>query len=55
MTRVLQHPYITGLKYSRLVGDQPEYDVFISYRVASDAAHAEALYDRLIKKGLTVW
>ena len=32
-----------------------EFDVFISYRVSSDANHAEILYNLLTSIGLTVW
>lgn len=35
--QVLQHPYLTRqLTSARLGGEQPEYDVFISYRVATE-------------------
>eukprot|EP01041_Mallomonas_annulata_P009780 gene9780-biopygen4677 len=38
-----------------MVGEEPEYDVFISYRVASDSHHAQNLYNRLTDRGLKVW
>lgn len=53
--RALQHPFITGRDAARLPGDQAEFDVFISYRVASDASHAAKLYELLTEKGLKVW
>ena len=53
--RVLAHPFLTGKKAQRLVGEKAEYDVFISYRVLSDSHHAERLYNLLTKKGLKVW
>jgi hypothetical protein len=31
------------------------YDVFVSYRAASDVRHAKYLYDRLQARGLSVW
>ena len=31
------------------------YDVFISYRVASDAHHAEQVFELLTKRGVKVW
>ncbi len=53
--RVAQHPYITGRQAVRVSGESPHYDVFISYRVASDAAVAQELYDLLCAKGCRVW
>ena len=53
--RVLAHPFLTGKKAQRLVGEKAEYDVFISYRVASDMNHAERLYNLLTARGLKVW
>ena len=37
------------------MGEKAEYDVFISYRVASDSDHAERLYHSLTARGLRVW
>ena len=42
-------------KVVRLVGESAAYDVFISYRVNSDAHHAEMLYNLLTGSGLKVW
>jgi serine/threonine protein kinase len=53
--RVLAHPFLTGKKAQRLVGEKAEYDVFISYRVFADVDHAERLYHLLTAKGLKVW
>lgn len=53
--RVLAHPFLTGKKAQRLVGEKAEYDVFLSYRVFSDAEHAERLYRSLTDRGLKVW
>ena len=55
MARVLQHPYLTGREALRLPGDAPAWDVFISYRVASDAPLAEALDSALRARGLRVF
>jgi hypothetical protein len=53
--RVLTHPFITGKSPCRLVGEEATWDVFISYRVASDAAHAKLLHDALTAVGVRVW
>lgn len=55
ISRALQHPFLTGRDAARLPGDRAEFDVFISYRVASDASHAAMLYEMLTGKGLKVW
>jgi serine/threonine protein kinase len=55
VSRVLSHPFISKKKISRFVGEEAEYDVFISYRVNSDCHHAEQLYNGLTKRGLKVW
>ena len=53
--QVLAHPFLSGKKSARLVGDEAEYDVFLSYRVNSDYYHAEYMYDLLTARGLKVW
>ena len=40
---------------ARLVGDKPKYDVFLSYRVATDAHHVEKLYKLLTAQGFKVY
>jgi hypothetical protein len=55
LARALQHPFFTGQKSTRLLGDVAEWDVFISYRVASDAKIAEALHTELTSLGLRVY
>ena len=60
LARVLAHPFFTGKKVARLVGDKPLYDVFLSYRVMSDGVdtplkHVEQLYDLLTAHGLVVY
>lgn len=44
-SQVLIHPFITRRPAARMVGEKPKYDIFISYRVASDAAYVEKLYN----------
>jgi serine/threonine protein kinase len=53
--RVLMHPFISGQHSVRLQGEMPEYDLFLSYRVAADAALVELLYHALTALGLKVW
>jgi serine/threonine protein kinase len=55
MSQVLAHPFFTGRHSARLVGMAPEFDVFISYRVASDAHHAEQLFNMLRAREIKVW
>ena len=38
-----------------MVGEQAKFDVFISYRVDSEAAFAEKLYNALTAQGFKVW
>jgi TIR domain/Protein kinase domain len=52
---VLVHPFLTGKKLSRLISDEAEFDVFLSYRVATDGEHARVLYHMLRNLGLRVW
>jgi serine/threonine protein kinase len=56
MEKVLVHPFLNpGMRPARLEGDPPEYDVFISYRVLTDSYLAEALYNELTARGLSVF
>ena len=53
---VLAHPFLTGAHAARLGGEIPEFDVFLSYRVASDVQHCAVLYEHLTTTcGLKVW
>jgi len=54
-SHVLGHPFLTGNVFSRLQGEEPKWDVFLSYRVDSDLRHAAELYEALIGKGIKVW
>ena len=55
LARVLGHPFLSGKKVARLVGEKPKYDVFLSYRVSSDAQHVEKLYNLLTAQGFKVY
>jgi serine/threonine protein kinase len=55
MERALQHPFITLHANVRLSGEEPIFDVFLSYRVASDSEHAKMLYEELTEMGIKVW
>ena len=55
LSRISQHPFLTKQAVSRLPGEVPKWDVFISYRVASDAKYAEQFYQELTAQGLSVW
>ena len=44
---VLAHPFLTGKEATRLQGEKAEFDVFVSYRVATDAWLAELVYEHL--------
>ena len=55
LARVLAHSFLSGKKVARLVGENPEYDVFLSYRVASDSQHVEKLYNLLTAQGFKVY
>jgi hypothetical protein len=52
---VLAHPFMTGRVAARMADEAPDFDVFLSYRVASDAHLAELLYERLTWAGVRVW
>ena len=54
-SRALFHPFITNRAAARMPGDEPQFDLFLSYRVASDSKHVETLYNLLTMKGLKVW
>ena len=52
---VLSHPFLTGITGTRLQGGEPQWDVFLSYRVDSDSGHVEELYNELLERGLKPW
>ena len=53
--QIFMHPFLTGRTVARMIGEAATFDVFLSYRVASDAHNAELLYDLLTSRGLKVW
>ena len=56
LSRVLGHPFLSNDKsLGRMAGEPAAFDVFISYRVATDLVHAERLYALLTARGLRVW
>ena len=55
ITAALAHPFVTGTAPVRMVGDAPKFDVFISYRVASDVRYAQRLHAMLTSEGLNVF
>ena len=52
---ILAHPFFTGKKVERMVGEDPAYEVFLSYRVASESATVQLFYDLLKKKNVAAW
>jgi hypothetical protein len=55
LARVLVHPFFTGREAARLVGEPAQWDVFLSYRVASDQRLAGELHAALEARGLRVF
>jgi ankyrin repeat protein len=55
LSHVLTHPFISGKTTARLPDSPPSFDIFLSYREASDVQLATSIYNCLIKKGLKVW
>jgi ankyrin repeat protein/serine/threonine protein kinase len=56
LSAILQHPFISRRRAVRLVGQAPEYDVFISYRPKTDKYICDRLYEQLQQhKNLKVW
>ena len=54
-SHALAHPFFSGKKVARMIGEKAEYDVFLSYREKCDFHTCKLIYDLLIKKGLRVW
>jgi len=52
---VLTHPFLTGRVSGRLPGDEPDFHVFLSYRVAADKDLVEAIYTKLTSMNLRVF
>ena len=55
LARIIAHPFLSKKSVTRMNGEPATYDVFLSYRVASDAHHTELLYKMLTDRGLKVW
>ena len=56
LSRIVNHPFITGKASVRMIGEVAKYDVFLSYRVQSDSHHASTLYRLLTDRfGLKVF
>ena len=55
LSRVVAHSFLSGKKVARLIGENPKYDIFLSYRVAADALHVEKLYKLLVAQGFKVY
>jgi serine/threonine protein kinase len=52
---ILNHSFVTGRNIIRMSEDEPDYDIFLSYRVASDYSRANKVYNLLTAKGFKVW
>ena len=55
MAHCMVHPFVTGKQVARMIGEEAQWDVFLSYRVLSDAVYAEKIYDMLTSSGYRVW
>ena len=55
MEQILAHPFLSGKKATRMLGERAQFDVFLSYRKQSDENTAQQLYDKLTAAGLKVW
>jgi hypothetical protein len=55
MEQILAHPFLSGKKATRMLGESAQFDVFLSYRKQSDESTAQLLYDKLTSAGLKVW
>ena len=54
-SHALSHPFLSGKRAARMIGEEAEYDIYLSYRVNSDLHHCELIYEMLTEKGLRVW
>jgi hypothetical protein len=55
LSRAVQHPFFTGREAARLPGEPARWDVFLSYRVASDEPLAAEAHAALEARGLRVF
>ena len=54
-SHALVHPFLSGKRAARMIGEKAEHDIFLSYRVNSDFYHCKLVYEMLTEKGLRVW
>jgi hypothetical protein len=52
---VLSHPLLSGLQSPRMNGEEPKFDVFLSYRYDCDYFTAQKLFAMLTAVGFRVW
>ena len=56
LEQVLKHPFLTNEPVKgRLKGEEPYYDAFIGYRVATDRATVQELFRHLTRRGFRVF
>jgi ankyrin repeat protein/serine/threonine protein kinase len=55
IVEVQEHPFFTFKWVPRFRNEEPQYDIFLSYRVDTDLSTVQAIYERLIAAGYTVW
>jgi ankyrin repeat protein/serine/threonine protein kinase len=55
LSAILQHPFVSGRRAVRMIGQAPAFDVFISYRVSTDRDICDQLYETLTSRNLRVW
>ena len=44
-SHALAHPWLSARRAARMIGEEAEHDVFLSYRVNSDLHHCELIYE----------
>ena len=54
-SHALAHPFLSGKRAARMIGEEAEYDVFLSYRENNNFHHCKLMYEMLTEKGLKVW
>ena len=54
-SHALTHPFLSGKRTVRMMVEEAEFDIFLSYRVNSDSHHRALMYEMLTEKGLRVW
>jgi len=51
----LRHPFLVGETPARMVDEDAQFDVYLSYRARSDYLNAQRLYNMLTSRGVRVW